>query len=110
IRIGAFGFTGKSKKELLWLAQLYFGHKSHRKYYPDLFAGEPENYQLPALRHYPLEDAFDELELLGFPLCDPFLLLKTEDTGDTLSDELMSKLGKTVTMTGYLITTKDTRT
>jgi DNA polymerase-3 subunit alpha len=56
------------------------------------------------------EDAFDEIELLGFPLCDPFLLLATAERGDTCAKELMEKLGKTVTIVGYIVTTKDTRT
>ena len=111
IRIGAFRFTGKSKKELLWQAQLYFGQKSTKQVIgPDLFEEPAQEYRLPHLESSPLEDAFDEIELLGFPLCDPFLLVKTEDFGDTLSIELLKKLHKRVSLVGYLVTTKDTST
>ena len=33
--------------------------------------------KLPDLHQYPLTDAYDELDLLGFPLCDPFSLVET---------------------------------
>ncbi len=110
IRVGAFRFTGKSKKELLWKAQLYFGQKTNNHYLPDLFNEEPEDYQLPTLQIPPYEDAFDEIELLGFPLCDPFTLLRSNDLGNTFSHELIQKLHRKVEMVGYLVTTKDTST
>lgn len=110
IRIGAFRFTGKSKKELLWQAQLYFGKKTAKDYFLSLFEEEPETYELPFLKQQPQEDAFDEMELLGFPLCDPFLLLETQQSGDTYALQLMQKLGQKVELTGYLVTTKDTST
>ena len=34
---------------------------------------------LPELHHFPLADAYDELDLLGFPLCDPFTLVECEE-------------------------------
>lgn len=111
IRIGAFRFTQKTKKELLWQAQLYFGQKAARQPVgPDLFEEPPIEYELPLLSSTPLEDAFDEIELLGFPLCDPFLLLETNDMGDTYATELMSKLNNRTHIIGYLVTTKDTST
>ncbi len=110
IRIGAFRFTGKNKKELLWQAQLYFGQKTAKTYFLDLFEEEPESYDLPFLNQMPLEDAFDEMELLGFPLCDPYLLLDDNDFGNTFALQLKGKLGRQVEMVGYLVTTKDTST
>jgi len=114
IRIGAFRFTGKNKRELLWDAQLYFGKAMSRAEYVepsgDLFEAEPLDYTLPPLEKSPYEDAFDELELLNFPLCDPFLLLKTDNRGDTLAKDLLKKLNKKVETVGYLITTKNTTT
>ena len=110
IRVGAFRFTGKNKKELLWQSQLYFGKKTAKDYFMSLFEEEPETYELPFLKQQPMEDAFDEMELLGFPLCDPFLLLETGHLGNTFAKELMTKLGKRVELVGYLVTTKDTST
>ena len=57
-----------------------------------------------------MEDAFDEIELLGFPLCDPFLLLQTQDLGDTFAEELMGKIHQKVHLIGYLVCTKNTST
>ena len=57
----------------------------------DLFDTEPKEYPLPPLQRNELEDAFDELELLGFPLCDPFKLLLTTDFGDVPAHDLKSK-------------------
>ena len=111
IRIGAFRFTGQPKRALLWQAHLHFGRKQNGP--PpamNLFAPQAREYTLPALERHPLEDAFDELEILGFPLCDPFTLLKTDDRGDSLTRHLMLRLGKRVTLVGYLITIKHTRT
>jgi len=114
IRIGAFRFTGKTKRELLWDVQLYFGKAMNRAEYVEpsgnLFEAEPVGYTLPPLEKNPYEDAFDELELLNFPLCDPFLLLKTKSRGNALAKDLLKKLNKRVSMVGYLITTKNTTT
>ncbi len=111
IRIGAFRFTGKSKQRLLWEAMLYFGEvKTKNNHSGILFNEEPDEQPFPDLKRHPIEDAFDEIEIIGFPLCDPFNLLATTERGDTLTHELMSKLKKQVAMVGYLITTKDTGT
>jgi DNA-directed DNA polymerase III PolC len=111
IRIGAFRFIGKTKQELLWEALLYFSDAKSKNHYTEaLFEAESEDNLLPALRTNDLEGAYDEIELLGFPLCDPFKLLGTSDRGDTVAKELLDKLGKKVSIIGYLITTKDTYT
>ncbi len=111
IRIDAFRFYNPNKKALLWEAQLYFGGRSANVYTRDLFNLEPTKYDLPDLAYPKLEDAFDQLELLNFPLCDPFLLLQEEDNlGNIRANDLMAYLGKPVQITGYLVTTKDTST
>jgi hypothetical protein len=76
----------------------------------DLFDPEPENYTLPALHTDPLDDAYDELEFLGFSLCDPFTLVDTQDFGNSIAATLMQQMNKRVSIMGYLVTTKDTRT
>ncbi|MEJ1241361.1 DNA polymerase III subunit alpha [Chryseolinea sp. T2] len=111
IRVGSFQFTGKSKQRLLWEAMLYFGKGERKqKAVPKLFDTEPKAYPLPALERHELEDAFEEIELLGFPLCDPFLLLNTTDRGDSTARDLTSKIGSCVHIVGYLVATKDTST
>jgi DNA-directed DNA polymerase III PolC len=107
IRLGAFRFTGKSKQQLLWESMLYFSNaKARPTTTVDLFDTEPKEYPLPALKRNSLEDAFDEIELLGFPLCNPFDLLATQDFTDTVASELPQKKGKQVRLVGYVITTK----
>lgn len=117
IRVGAFRFTTKSKQKLLWEAMLYFSevqtrppHLRGQTVAEDLFDTEPKNYPLPTLQRNELEDAFDEIELLGFPLCDPFRLLQTTDYGDTTAGELSSRVNRHVRIVGYVVTTKDTAT
>ena len=111
IRLGSFRFTKKTKQQLLWEAMLYF---SKARLKPttteDLFDTEPKEFPLPPLNRLPLEDAFDEIELLGFPLCNPFDLLATRNYGDTTALELKNKKGKQVHIVGYLVTTKDAYT
>ncbi|MGC3943895.1 MAG: hypothetical protein QM762_05050 [Chryseolinea sp.] len=111
IRVGSFQFTGSTKQRLLWEAMLYFG-KGERKQpgLTKLFDTEPKSFPLPPLERHELEDAFDEIELLGFPLCDPFLLLNTTQRGDTCARELTSRVGSHIHIIGYLVATKDTST
>jgi DNA-directed DNA polymerase III PolC len=112
IRLGAFRSTGLSKRELMWQAHLHFGKggKSHHTEQGLFKSTKAKSFELPQLEPYPLQDPFDELELLGFPLCNPFDLLKTKDFGDTFAEDLMRKLGKRIQIIGYLVTTKNTRT
>jgi len=110
IRIGAFRFTGKSKQKLLWESMLYFSHQKSRSADAKLFDTQPKDYPLPALSRNEIEDAFDEIELLGFPLCDPFRLLKDIPEDTVTVKDLLSKMGMQVHITGYVVTTKDART
>ncbi|HMC97574.1 MAG TPA: hypothetical protein VKG92_07980, partial [Flavobacteriales bacterium] len=113
IRVGALRFTGKSKPSLLWeLALLH--RPATVSTTGDLFISKVEGPCLPDLQHYPLADAYDELDLLGFPLCDPFSLVN--DTAETphapriLEREMHQHIGKRVTMLGYMIHVKTTDT
>lgn len=110
IRVGALRFTGKNKKELLWEAN--FLHKRvqqpHRT--ESLFCEPAVDFKLPQLHHSAYEDAMDETELLGFPLCDPFTLVSADTTGYVTARTLPQHLGKVVDVLGYYITEKPTRT
>ena len=110
VRIGAFRFTGRSKKQLLWDIHTVLGNEKHTAPHPELFAMPPTNFTLPVLSYHQLDDALDEIELLGFPLCSPFDLLKEEIATAILSHDLKNHNGKIVVMIGYLVTTKYTRT
>lgn len=110
IRIGAFRFTGINKQTLLWETMLFFSNNKSRTTSAKLFETELTHHPLPQLMRNEIEDAFDEIELLGFTLGDPFRLLRDSERGDTVAEDFGMKIGHTVNIAGYLVTTKDTRT
>lgn len=109
IRIGAFRFTGFNKKELLWKAQLHF-MQTRNAVSSSLFGVEKKHFQIPDLPHYALEDAYDEMEILGFPLCSPFDLIEEAQRNFIDAEMLPRQLGKVVQGIVYFITCKPTRT
>ena len=144
IRVGALRFTGAAKHVLLWEAHFLLAADaqggsgtaragSSPAHVAELLAGrrtlpartgagtgelfappKPRTYVLPPLDAAPLTDAFDEWELLGFPLCSPFLLL-TEDAkavvrSGVLARDLPDRIGEVVTVVGHLVTVKETAT
>jgi DNA-directed DNA polymerase III PolC len=114
IRIGAFRFTGRSKKQLLWDIHLNMEQGKKTVVRQELFQQELPNYQLPTLHHHELEDALDEIELIGFPVCSPFRLLKQapEKFSHPIIkvNEMPKHVGEYVCILGYLVTIKPTRT
>ena len=110
IRIGAFRFSGKTKKELLWEAN--FLHKKNASPAGSgfLFREQPKNFLLPELVQHPLDDALDEIELLGFPLCNVFELVKADPNNFLPAGELSHYLGKEVSVLGWLVTSKSVHT
>lgn len=110
IKINAFRFTGRNKRELLWEAYMKINKVSFEENVYTLFKPKKINYKTPSLPHTALEDAFDEMELLGFPLCSPFDLLTNSSENKLRATHLSQRIGKIVTIEGYLITTKRTRT
>jgi DNA polymerase-3 subunit alpha len=110
IKINAFRFTGQNKRELLWEAHLKVHKIVAQEEVCTLFQAEKVRFNIPHLPNTQLEDAFDEMELLGYPLCNPFLLLKTPSENKLRASHLAQYIGKTVTIEGYLITVKRTRT
>lgn len=111
IRIDAFRFTGQSKRTLLWEAHLKISkHSSAENDVPDLFRVQPVSYSLPQIESRWEEDAFDQMELLGFPLYSPFSI-STEDHNEAiLASELRYHEGFKVWVSGYLIHRKNTVT
>lgn len=110
IRIGAFCFTGRTKKQLLWDVHMIIGAHRKTEAKKELFEQEPVKYQLPVLHNGRYDDAFDEIELLGFPLCSPFELLRHPIDNDHLASGLPRFIGKEMEIIGYLVTTKYTST
>lgn len=111
IRINAFRFTGKSKKELLWQAHMFYGKGVKRENSPGLFNISAKKFRLPELEQSDPENAFDEIELLGFPVTmNYFDLLKTSFRGEIKARNMKEKKGKKVRMVGHLVTIKYIKT
>lgn len=110
IRVGAFRFTLRSKKELMWAAHFQLASTKMSKPDQGLFPTPVKSFSLPPLEHSWIEDAYDELELIGFPLCNPFDLLQTAPGDDVPANALPQLIGKNVTVVGYLVTIKPSRT
>ncbi len=110
IKINAFRFTTINKRELLWQAHLKISKTSVQEDIMTLFKTERISYETPELKSSDLENAFDEFELLGFPLCNPFQLLVKHADNQSRAKYLYQYKNKRVTIEGYLITTKNTKT
>lgn len=107
IFIGAFRFTGKTKNQLLVIARLILVNFKPENRNLMLLQEPVKEYKLPALERSPFEDAFDEIELLSFPVsCTPFDLLQTRYRGTVMAKDLIKNHKKTVKMLAYLISRK----
>ena len=75
----------------MWEAN--FLQKKSSKHETDslLFKEKPLEFKLPALQQQPLDDAIDEIELLGFPLCNVFEL-----ANDDLNNMFQPKKSKNI--------------
>ena len=127
IRSGAFMFTGKSKPSLLWEAHAYNGKMSsyRNKFHGmrglvqetqfrishDTFGTQYAGYQLPVMQSQPLEDAYDEIELFGFPVTMTwFDMLKTRFRGEVLAKDMLQHVGNQYRMLGHLVSLKYVKT
>ena len=116
IRSGAFSFTGKSKPALLWESHALNGKMSS---YRNKFHGmrglvqetQFADYQLPSMQSQPLEDAYDEIELFGFPVTMTwFDMLKTRFRGEVMAKEMLQHVGNQYRMLGHLVSLKYVKT
>lgn len=107
IYIGAFRFTGKNKNELLVQARLLLVNFKPETRSLTLLQEPVKEFKLPELPRSEFEDAFDEIELLGFSVsCSPFQLLHTKYRGSVSAKELVNYHKKEVKMLAYLISRK----
>lgn len=107
IFIGAFRFTGKQKNELLLEARMLLTNFKPEMKMETLFDEPVKEYSFPELKREVFEDAFDEIELLDFPVsCSPFDLLVTKYRGSVMAKDLTIYHKKQVKMLAYLISRK----
>jgi len=111
IRCGAFRFTGTGKKELLWEAHLRISGKQQKTGMVTLFETlSTKQPMLPKLESSLLEDMYDEMELMGFPVSGSmFDLAKSSFRGEIMAKDLCNYEGKTVRMVGDFIAEKKVR-
>ncbi|HSN59822.1 MAG TPA: hypothetical protein VLR49_02725, partial [Ferruginibacter sp.] len=96
VSVGAFRFTRKSKKTLLWEAN--FLQKKNQPLLhaaPVLFTDAPLQFDMPVLIDDPLDDLYDEMEILGFTTGNPFAMLDDDPLKYVLSKDLGKHRGKT---------------
>ncbi|MCV2484349.1 DNA polymerase III subunit alpha [Flavobacterium sp. SH_e] len=111
IFIGAFRFTGKTKNQLLVQVSLLMNNFKPENRGLMLINEPVKEFKLPVLERSVFEDAFDEIELLNFPVsCTVFDLLKTRHRGDVMVRDLLKYHKKQVRMLAYLISTKQVPT
>lgn len=107
IFIGAFRFTGKPKNELLVEARLLLINYKIENRNIALFDEPANDFKLPELKREQFEDAFDEVEIIGFPVsCSPFDLLQTKFRGNIFVKDLLKFHKSQVKMLAYLISRK----
>ena len=107
ISIGAFRFSQKNKKQLLWEANfLQKKNKTHSPIRSSLFKEQPRDFHFPEFTNNPLDDMYDELEILGFLLRNPFELVNDDPSNYLMATGLAANFGNTVTVLGYFITDK----
>jgi len=110
IRAGALRFTGKKKAVLLWEAHMMI-NKSKPDLIRPLFAPPVKNFTLPDLEQDKLDDAYDEIELLSFPVSMTwFDMLETSFRGEIRARDMIKHIGQKVRMVGHLVTIKYIKT
>jgi len=110
IKVNAFQFTQRNKRELLWEAHMKVNKVVLEEHVVTLFKSEKVTYKTPELTSSTLEDAFDELQYIGFTLDSPFKLLTEPLKQQLFANDLINYIGKTVTVYGYYVTAKRTIT
>jgi len=111
VSVGAFRFTGKSKKTLLWEANfLQKNNKAELHNGAVLFEDAPLEFMMPELIDNPIDDLYDEMEILGFTLSNPFAMVADNPDKYILSKDMKSHLNKYVTALVYFIARKHVQT
>jgi DNA-directed DNA polymerase III PolC len=110
IRINALRMLDSDRKKLLWKAH-FFDKKRKPNSQQSLLLEEVKSnkLQLPALQEQELEQDFEFFELMGFPLCSPFRLLKEDPPAHHTAAEIPQLKGKTIVTYGYLVSLKNSK-
>jgi DNA-directed DNA polymerase III PolC len=111
VSIGAFRFTGKTKKQLLWEANfLQKKNKTHIPVSDSLFEEKPVEFNLPVLTDNAIDDLYDQKEILGFTLLNPFAMVDDDPDKYLPAKDIRNHLHKVVTVLVYFIASKHVQT
>ncbi len=110
IRLDAFRFTTIDKHHLMWEAYLQCKSSKTTQIHPVLFKPKKIDYTLPEISSNFVIDAYDQIELLGFPLVSQFQLLLEEPSSMLKANTLKNFSAKKVIIYGNLITAKRVKT
>jgi DNA polymerase-3 subunit alpha len=110
LRINAFRFTGVDKHMLLWQVHIKYNAKPKDHHLLQLFQFETKSFKIPELKTNPVIEAYDQLELIGFPLCGYFKLLEKPIDHKIKAKDLKHHVNRTICIYGKLITAKGTKT
>ena len=110
-RIGALRSFEQPRKALLWQAHFYHNKQLRPQPKQELFEVKQHTQLLPELEEHPLEITFEQFELLGFPLCDPFsLLAQPLPSSFVLANDFPKYINQHINTFGYLVSIKQTKT
>ena len=111
IYVSALRFTGQTKAQLIIRSKILLGKNKKKKPVQRLFDDPPKAFNIPALRRTVLEDAFDEIELLGFPVSmTSFELLDVELPSPLKVKDFFINEGRSVSIVGFLVSIKSVPT
>ncbi|QXP68501.1 DNA polymerase III subunit alpha [Polaribacter sp. AHE13PA] len=110
IRIDAFRFTNKTKKQLLWQAIFKLKATKQKTKQELLFKTEQVKYELPKLESHWLEKVYDEMELLGFTVHDYFKLVTEPFLPSIKAKQMIDFESQHVLIYGLLVTTRFNKT
>jgi len=110
LKINAFRFTKFDKHHLLWKAYFKLQHHKPKSNQPLLFKSKHKDFELPEFEYSKLIEAYDQMELLGFPLCSQFDLLKEPMKNSVKARDLKNYIGKDVEIYGNQVNSRKTGT
>lgn len=112
IFVNAFRFTNKTKSHLIVEARMLLTNFKSDENSSMLLIKEPtKQFKFPVIERSSLEDAFDEIEILSFPVSNsPFELLQTTYKSPIVANNLNDFINKEVKLIAYLISIKQVPT
>ena len=110
IKVGALGFTGKNKKQLLWEGNFLRKAQHHVAARESLFDEASPDFDLPVLEQTLLEDLYQQVEILQFTISNVFEMAEDDRAQYVSAKQIPDHLGREVVCLGYLVCIKDTET